>query len=156
MAKWATASTFWSKATPNEAGCLLWTGARDSGGYGKVMRDGKNVSAHRWAYRLTHGEIPAGMHVCHRCDVRLCVNPSHLFLGTRAENMADMVAKGRYGANRKRYRGEAHPNAKLTDKQIAEMKALRSTGLSYAAVAANYGVPATTAYQVIRGLRRAG
>jgi len=81
-----------------ECGCWIWTGAlhvRD--GYGVFSTlDPKMVwGAHRYAWQLRNGPIPDGMHVLHRCDVRCCVNPDHLFLGTHADNMRDKVSKNR-------------------------------------------------------------
>lgn len=76
-------------------GCWLWTGASGGGGYGHIRVDGEVRGAHRVSYELYIGSIPSGMHVMHRCDNPLCVNPQHLQLGTHQDNMADMYAKGR-------------------------------------------------------------
>lgn len=80
-------------------GCWLWAGKRGPNGYayGAIWCDGKRKTAslHRVAYSVFHGPIPDGMLVLHRCDVRSCLNPAHLFLGTQADNMTDMVTKGR-------------------------------------------------------------
>lgn len=86
---------FWAKvAPPNEKGCRLWTSAIGRYGYGAIS-GAPESRAHRLAWRLTHGPIPPGMWVLHHCDVRACCNVDHLFLGTAADNTADMIAKGR-------------------------------------------------------------
>lgn len=102
---------FWARVDKNgpvpvdqpELGpCWLWTGCRTPEGYGKLKFDGRYYRAHRLAYELTHGPIPAGFFACHRCDTPPCVRPSHLFLGTHTENNRDAKAKGRNA------RGDAH------------------------------------------------
>lgn len=100
------AERFWSKANKTET-CWLWTGFTVRG-YGRFAVSTKRPAekAHRFAWELTHGPVPAGMHVLHRCDVPGCVRPSHLFLGTHADNMADAKQKGRWP------RGENHWRAK--------------------------------------------
>lgn len=85
---------------PN-GGCWLWSGALSTSGYGVVGRLKPEMTAHRFSYHVHVGGISEGMHVLHRCDVRACCNPDHLFLGTHADNMRDMREKGRNHIPRK-------------------------------------------------------
>lgn len=80
--------------------CWLWTGKKAGNGYGQFIHDGDFIGAHRAAWMVLRGPIPTGMYVLHRCDVPLCINPDHLFLGTHRDNMRDMTAKGRHKSTR--------------------------------------------------------
>ena len=89
---------FFDKVDKTQGGCWIWTAAkrnknRDS--YGCLKYKGKMIDAHRMSWIIHNGEIPLGMCICHKCDVRLCVNPDHLFLGTHSGNMVDALSKGR-------------------------------------------------------------
>lgn len=88
---------FWEKVVKgrNKKDCWLWEGAVFNTGYGKIRRENKIKLAHRISWELHFGHIPEGMCVCHKCDVPLCVNPGHLFLGTQKDNIQDKVNKGR-------------------------------------------------------------
>ena len=117
---------------PN-SGCWLWHGLTTDSGYGRFSIAGKDMRANRVAYELYCGAIPDGLHVCHRCDVRSCVNPDHLFLGTTAENLDDMTKKQRRAV------GEKHGRAKLTQVDVTKIRGF--FGLeSYAQIAKRYGV----------------
>ena len=84
-----------AKVSKDISGCWLWLGAVDAAGYGDFWFGGTNVGAHRVAWTLFMGEIPAGRFVCHHCDRPPCVNPAHLFVGTHGDNMRDASQKGR-------------------------------------------------------------
>lgn len=126
---------FSTKYVIDSTGCWLWTAHRAKNGYG-VMTVGKRphaapMGAHRISWTLHHGPIPDGMLVCHRCDVKHCVNPDHLFLGTAADNLRDMVEKGRSA------RGVKHSQAKLTDDEV---RAIRRDPRILREVADDYGM----------------
>lgn len=110
--------------TEGEGDCWLWQGAVAGSGYGYFYFRGKSVCAHRVAWILANGEIPPGLCILHTCDNPLCVRPGHLFLGDRASNMADMVAKGR-GANAA---GENNNMNKLTEAQVIEIRRRYAAG----------------------------
>jgi hypothetical protein len=98
------AERFWSRVRRSDDGaCWDWLGAVMGKGYGVLKKPGErlNVSAHRAAYELANGPIPDRMHVLHRCDRPRCCNPAHLFIGTNADNVADMMAKGRHWAHQR-------------------------------------------------------
>jgi hypothetical protein len=129
------------------SGCWLWCGAVADTGYGKMAAFGQvKASAHRVSWRLHNGDIPRGSFVCHRCDVRLCVNPAHLFLGSPADNMADMHAKGRHRTAPNR--GAANHNAKLTEEQVRE---IRANGRDALEVARELGVSRALVYHIRNG-----
>ncbi len=85
---------FWANVHHGE-GCWEWIGHKNPAGYGIAFHEGKQKLAHRIVWMTEHGQIPAGMQVCHRCDNPSCVRPDHLFLGTNMDNARDMAAKGR-------------------------------------------------------------
>lgn len=138
------------RTTETETGCVVFTGYRNRKGYSSVRCDGRNEMGHRLAYEVMVGPIPDGMFVCHRCDNPPCVNPEHLFVGSPAENSADMVAKGRSP----RQRGEASGKARLTDDDVREMADLRREGVPLKDIAARFGVSGPHVSRILRGKRR--
>lgn len=98
---------FWAKVTKT-AGCWLWTGCvvRRYGQFG--VSPGVSARAHRFSYELAYGPIPEGMFVCHKCDTPLCVNPTHLFLGTNSDNQLDAVQKGLHHRTRQTHCKRGH------------------------------------------------
>jgi len=128
-----------------ESGCWLWTGATGGigEGYGKIWVNGGLSSAHRISYELHIGPIPDGLCCLHKCDVSFCVNPSHLFLGTNADNSMDMSKKGRCADTR----GELNGSAKLTD---AEVISIRSDQRSERVIARDYEISSRS----IGGIKR--
>lgn len=135
-------------------GCWEWTGSKRNG-YGRMIigsrKDGtrKSMSAHRVSYELEYGEIPDGMEVCHKCDNPSCVNPKHLFLGTRQDNIDDRERKGRNIT----FIGEEQPRAKLTKKSVKDARWERAyKGTSFQALANRYGVSKKTMQNAINGV----
>jgi len=127
------------------SGCWLWQGMVRPEGYGAASLSGRELRAHRLAWMLFRGEIAPGMVVCHKCDVRACVNPEHLFLGTSADNSQDMLNKGRS------LRGERHHNAKLTEDQVSRIKAMLAEDRLYISeIAREFGVTPSA----IRGIKQ--
>ena len=120
---------FWSKVEKTGT-CWLWKGLLDKDGYGKW---GKARRTHQFSYELTNGAIPDGMHVCHSCDVRNCVNPEHLWLGTNAENMDDRNKKKRQAA---RHRIRASISVEMAIDAYRDMMA----GMLQRVAAEKYGV----------------
>jgi hypothetical protein len=95
----------------------------------------KGVLAHRFSYELHKGKIPEGLCVCHHCDNRACVNPDHFFWGTNADNTRDRDAKGRKAF------GEKHGAAKLTEKDVIQIKNMLNSGMTEASIARFFNSP---------------
>ncbi len=121
--------------------CWLFTGHRITNRYGELgygqigVGNGKTTVTHRVSYELFCGPIPDGLMVLHECDVRNCVNPCHLFLGTGKDNMQDAVAKRRHA------HGEDHYKAVLEEVEVIEIRHLLTQGVPNPTIAAMFGVP---------------
>lgn len=127
---------FWSRVNRGESeACWTWTGATNGRGYGSfnvvTAKPQLSVRAHRFAWLMSRGEIPAGLEVCHRCDNTRCVNPGHLFLGTHQENHLDAVRKGRK---------RAWGLQKLDARQVLEIRARCAAGALQKDVARAFGI----------------
>lgn len=123
--------------------CWNWTASKRGKGYGQFGFRGSMRRAHRVAFILFVGEIPNGLSVLHRCDNRLCVNPAHLWIGTVADNNREAVIKGRHvslGINPNPARREQHWKAKLTEKQISEIRLLSQQGRSLKSIAVQFHI----------------
>lgn len=144
-----TNERFWELVQKQDEGCWEWQGRVNESGYGLFWHEGKNRLSHRFSWELHNGEIPEGMCVCHKCDVRTCVRPDHLFVGTTQDNTADKMAKGRHRTNPPR--GMAAHNAKLTDDDVREIRA--SVGITQKQLGEKYGVHSSVISEIKTGKR---
>lgn len=128
--------------------CWEWSGSKDPCGYGRIKSLGKNFSVHRIAYELWIGSVEDNS-VLHKCDNPSCFNPDHLFLGTQADNMKDMVVKGR--GYQPKWAGESHPNSRLSDEDITSIK---SDTRTQRVIASEYGITQAHVSNIKNGKRR--
>lgn len=151
---------FWDQVD-RSGECWPWTGHLDRYGYGRVYGVkyglGKRPAlAHRVAWLLTHGSLDPDICVLHHCDNPPCARPNHLFLGTKADNTADMMAKGRARFNEGRApesltHGERNGIAKLTESVVVEMRKRAAAGEHYIVLAEAYGISRSRANAIILG-----
>ena len=152
------AKRFWRQVKKTET-CWLWTGYVGTNGYGSITINHYPVLTHRFAFEQSSGTSAKGKVVRHSCDVPVCVNPQHLLLGTYRDNTADMFARGRAGNGyvppERRPRGDSHANTRLSNAEVAEMRALY-TGRrgEVTALAAHFGTSVNNASRILRGLCR--
>lgn len=125
--------------------CWLWTGGMLVSGYGQIRgENGEYYNTHRVSWQLAYGPIPDGLEICHSCDNPPCCNPTHLFLGDRADNAADMAAKGRS------IWGTRNHFARLDDERVGEIYRLwHAGGVTQEELASQYGVHRNTIYRII-------
>lgn len=128
--------------------CWEWRGYVHPVGYGQLSLDatGKKTNTNRAAYIVTHGDIPDGLWVLHRCDNRLCCNPDHLWLGTPKDNTQDMIAKGRRRKAFQVVRGEDVRNAKITEDIVRAIRA--EPPMTFKALGEKYGLSTATVHSV--------
>lgn len=135
---------------PN-SGCWLWERGLTSTGYGQTHiggrreRGGKVAQAHRAMWIACHGDIPHGLFVCHHCDVKTCVNPDHLYLGTPKQNTADAVARDRI------VRGEKRRNARLSDEMVRTIWRMHNARASSREIGDHIGVDPRHVRKVLEG-----
>lgn len=151
----AMVARFWAKVEKSDDGCWLWTGRRFGGtDYGSFSvcvitwrgRAWRPEAAHRLAYELAHGPISPGFHVLHSCDVRTCVRPDHLRVGTDGDNKADAVLRGRLR------HGHRHHWAKLSERDVLRMRRLYATGtVTQLALANRFGVDYQAVNAILHG-----
>jgi hypothetical protein len=139
---------FWAKVRVSKPdACWMWQGAAWASGYGNIWWGDRPEGAHRVAWSLCHGPVPAGLHVLHRCDTPLCVNPGHLFLGNHHHNMQDASRKGRLSVPRPSRR-------KMTDEEVDEALSLIAAGARQCDIARKYGVTPGFVSQLVSGKAR--
>jgi hypothetical protein len=139
-----TPEKLWDRVKEDDSGCWLWTGACFDNGYGAMKVANKQWRTHRLAWELTYGPLPAGIRVLHKCDVRRCCNPEHLFLGTDADNQADMTRKGRGRI------GERSGTTRLTNDDVRRIRKLRAKGYERRKLAKEYGLDESTIYNIVK------
>ena len=154
-----TPESFWSRVKKTR-GCWEWQGAKNNSGYGTVWWEQKVYCAHRVAAWLSgmvpspqavpdrHASRTARKFVLHKCDNRLCCNPKHFFVGSLSDNMIDAYHKKR----KRQPKGEAHSNAKLTDKQAADIRKRYAAGEFQSPLAKEYGVSQVAISLIVRGV----
>ena len=139
------AGRFWEKVQKTED-CWYWLASKDGKGYGLAWFQGRLHRAHRVAWFLEYGAVPLGLCVCHHCDNAGCVNPAHLFLGSRADNNKDMLRKG----HQAHVRGQQNGRAKLTLTQVLDIRGLKGKA-GPVALARRYGVDHRTIGRIWSG-----
>lgn len=158
-----TLKRFWSKV--NKSGeCWIWTASKRNKGYGAFVYpslDGDIIQgrAHRFSWEIHFGPIPEGLCVLHKCDIPACVNPEHLFLGTKADNNRDLYEKGhhRCGTSKtpvelcKYPKGEKHWNYHIDSGILIALKEDRRNGMSYGKLVKKYSISLCHIWRICNG-----
>jgi len=148
---------FWSKVNkdgpvperyPELGPCWIWTASLCCG-YGQIRYKNTYLRSSRVSYELRYGSFDESLFVCHHCDNRICLNPSHLFLGTQTDNMRDCIQKGRFKF------GEDHIHCKLTNVDILEIRRIYAVGnITQRELSLIYKVSQGYVNMIIKGNRR--
>ena len=139
---------FWSKVDKSkENGCWEWTGACSGFGHGNFVISRRNLGAHRVSWEIARGRIPDGVCVLHRCDNPPCVNPAHLFLGTKFDNARDRHSKGRDGD----HRGSMNGRSKVKEHDAALILFLATCGAKRSRLAAMFGLSISSVDDICSG-----
>lgn len=146
-----TISDFWKRVNKSgplvlDTRCWVWSSPDIQSGYGRIVIGGVTYTSHRYSWQLANGD-PGNLFVLHKCDNKLCVNPSHLFLGTTQDNRADCVRKCRQA------KGVGHGRAVLNDDKVREIRRRYRKGDSRNGckpLAMEFGVGQFTVYKIVR------
>jgi hypothetical protein len=133
--------------------CHEWTGSIQSNGYGRFNVFGRSMYAHRFSALMKIGILRSGMDVCHKCDNRKCVNPDHLFIGTRKDNMRDAVSKGRHASGEKlsvSKRGDKSHLSKLTAAEVLEIRSMKLKGVKTKELSEKFNISSDNIRRIIR------
>ena len=142
-----TVERFFNKVSKTDS-CWIWTGAKGHFGYGVIRINNKLIYAHRVSFLIEYGIIPNDLCVLHTCDNPVCVNPKHLFLGTKNDNIKDCVSKNR------QYQGRKHHSAKLTEIDVLCIRALYAwSKFDQYEIASEFGVTQGLVSAIIRGVK---
>lgn len=158
---------FWSRVVKHESGCWLFGGDKFGNKYGQLAKGGRtngHTTAHRYSYELHHGQVPRGKFVCHKCDVKNCVNPEHLYAGDHEDNNRDIVDRGRNKRKGERIivlpkarEGERAFNRALTPSAQSMLKSQYESGKwTQAQLAKAWRVSQGTVSAIVRGVKNMG
>lgn len=126
------------------SGCVIWDSHKINSGYGIISIQGKVWLIHRYVWFLSNGPILDGIHICHKCDHKLCINIDHLFPGTRQDNMDDMVRKNRQA------KGSKNGRSKFTEGDIRQFRRFFALGISMGTMADTFGIPYKYLHKVVK------